>query len=118
MKSTISITVLLLVFCTFYAQAQDKIIRSKYGLNIYPEKKPANYISVYPNPATTFVSFKAAKPLGGFNLEVFDKAGISCEKREQWSGEKFNVSQWEAGIYILRFTKGKEQYWQKLVVVK
>jgi len=118
MKNIISSTIILLVFSTCYAQAQDKIIRSKYGLTIYPEKKTSSYITIYPNPATAFVSIRAAKPLTGFNLEVFDKAGISCGKREQWSGEMFDVSQWEAGIYILRFTKGKEQYSQKLVVVK
>ncbi|MCE7069413.1 MULTISPECIES: T9SS type A sorting domain-containing protein [Dyadobacter] len=116
MKRIILYTLLLLVFSAVETHAQDKIIRSKYGLTVYPVKTTSNLITVYPNPVASFVSFKSVRPLAGFNVEVFDKSGISCVKKERWTGEKLDVSRLQAGIYIVKFTKGKEHYSQKLAV--
>ena len=116
MKRIILYTLVSLVFCAVETHAQDKIIRSKYGLTVYSVKTTSNPITVYPNPTASFVSFKSVRPLAGFNVEVFDEAGISCLKLERWTGEKLDVSRLQAGIYIVKFTKGKEHYSQKLAV--
>ena len=116
MKKIISGAIVLLAYFAIQVHAQDKIIRSKYGLTVYPVKTTSNPITVYPNPTASFVSFKSVRPLAGFNVEVFDEAGISCLKLERWTGEKLDVSRLQAGIYIVKFTKGKEHYSQKMAV--
>ncbi|MCE7067976.1 T9SS type A sorting domain-containing protein [Dyadobacter sp. CY326] len=116
MKKIISGAILLFSLFAFQAEAQDKIIKSKYGLTIYPVKTTTNAVTIYPNPAASTVRFKSTKPLVGFNLEVVDQTGLSCLKLQHRTDETLDISKLPNGIYIVRFTKGKESYSQKLIV--
>ncbi|SKB75167.1 T9SS type A sorting domain-containing protein [Dyadobacter psychrophilus] len=116
MKKILTSVTALLLFCAFQTQAQEKIIRSKYGLTIYPTIKRPNPVTIYPNPAKSSIRIRSAKPIIGFDLEVFDQTGLSYLKQPQWNGEAVDVSKLHNGIYIVRFTRGREHYSQKLIV--
>ncbi|MCF0039020.1 T9SS type A sorting domain-containing protein [Dyadobacter fanqingshengii] len=116
MTKIISGAILLFSLYAFQAKAQNQIIKSKYGLTIYPVNTTINAVTLYPNPAALTVRFKSTKPLVGFNLEVVDQTGLSCLKLQHRTDETLDISKLPTGIYIVRFTKGKESYSQKLIV--
>ncbi|SKB61071.1 T9SS type A sorting domain-containing protein [Dyadobacter psychrophilus] len=116
MKKISLVVLTLYAICALQVQAQEKVIRSEYGLTIYPVKKIVNNIAVFPNPAAANISFKSTHPAVGYNVEIFDKKGRSCMKREHWDGEELDISKLQTGTYIVRFTRGREEYSRELVV--
>jgi hypothetical protein len=116
MKKISLVALMLYAICALQAQAQEKVIRSEYGLTLYPLKRTVIDITVFPNPAATNIRFKSAQPVVGYKVEILDKKGRSCIKLEHWDAEDLDISKLQAGTYIVRFTRGREECSRKLVV--
>jgi len=80
------------------------------------QETAVNPIKLFPNPASDYVKITFSKPLKGFSIQVFDQAGRPVIENTNWKREALDVSRLETGIYIVRFTKGRESYSEKLLV--
>ncbi|MCF2491201.1 T9SS type A sorting domain-containing protein [Dyadobacter sp. CY347] len=79
---------------------------------------PRNEIALFPNPTNAKLHVGSSRQLIGFDLEIFDQTGLNCLKQASWKGEAIDVSKLQNGIYIVRFTRGKLHYAEKLIVQK
>jgi hypothetical protein len=87
------------------------------GLSIIkPAVESKEVFKVYPNPAVSTVQIKTTRKLKDFYLEIFDTAGKVAMPRRIWNGEPIKVSQLIKGIYIIRLSKGRENYAEKLII--
>ncbi|MCF0052957.1 T9SS type A sorting domain-containing protein [Dyadobacter sp. LJ53] len=114
----IFLPVALLMSALLHANAQAVPKKSLTMIERGQEKAEVNPIKLYPNPASTSVKITFSRPLKGFSLQVFNQAGETVLERNNWKREALDVSQLQPGMYIVRFTKGKESYAQKFVVEK
>jgi PKD repeat protein len=94
------------------------------GIGIEEQKSPNSAITVYPNPATNFVSFNVPNEL--FNVDatisVIDLSGkqvISEHIQKTKSGlHTLNVSELPNGIYFITLNSANKNYNSKLIINK
>jgi PKD repeat protein len=94
------------------------------GIGIEEQKSPNSAISVYPNPATNFVSFNVPNEL--FNVDatisVIDLSGkqvILEHIQKTKSGlHTLNVSELPNGIYFITLNSANKNYNSKLIINK
>ncbi|MCF2491731.1 T9SS type A sorting domain-containing protein [Dyadobacter chenhuakuii] len=112
----VSFVALLSVSEGIAQKRQDKPVVFDKRVVFHLPDYPKNEINLFPNPAITRVNVRFPKRLAGMNCEVFDQAGSRCVKKQLRPGDSIDVSNLQTGTYIVRFTKGKEHYSQKLIV--
>jgi len=104
------------ILCGANAKCQPS--QSK-GLSIIkPPAENKDVFNVYPNPAVSTVHIKTTRILRDFYLEIIDAAGKVAVTRKIWNGEAINVTGLSDGVYVVRLSKGHENYAEKLVVKK
>ncbi len=73
-------------------------------------------ISIFPNPAKDHLIIQNAK---GWHLEMLNTMGLSLSQNFiHDSRTQIEVSDLDAGIYLLHFTKGEEEMMQRVVIAK
>ena len=87
---------------------------------ILPVKASANAFSVYPNPATSFVTvdFNGGQNGEPARVEVIDLQGRKIYSSGATRAPKLQLStsQYGKGIYIIRINKGTESVTKKLII--
>jgi hypothetical protein len=99
-----------------YGEVEDysMVIGSSARLANVAAITPTANITLYPNPSKDFVT------LSGLNLAkitVFDLTGrMLLNMQSQQIQETLDVSDWNAGVYVLMITQDNQVYQQQLVV--
>jgi len=99
-----------------YGEVEDysMVIGSAARLTTAATTTPTANITLFPNPSKGFVT------LTGLNLAqiaVYDLTGrLLLNMQSQETQEKFDVSDWNAGVYVLMITQDNQVFQQQLVV--
>lgn len=75
--------------------------------------------NLYPNPSNGELTIKLANNIESATFELYDGSGRMIETRELYQLEtnlELNVN--KDGIYLIRITNGKNQYINKVIVIK
>jgi hypothetical protein len=66
-------------------------------------------ISIYPNPAVEFITINTSSPV---NYTIYDMSGRWMESGKAMNGQSLNVSQLNAGMYIMQLSgvEGTERF--------
>ncbi|CAG5068768.1 hypothetical protein DYBT9623_01500 [Dyadobacter sp. CECT 9623] len=112
------------------AQQPAEEVGAKHESKIffYPDQQEATLLFrselvFFPNPASNDVAITvkgvAERVLGeGFEMKIYNQAGLLMNKRNWSAGQKLNVSQFTSGTYVIVITRENQIYSQKLVVKK
>jgi hypothetical protein len=72
-----------------------------------------NPITLYPNPATSYVTIQSDRPYD--RVELFDLRGRSVATFETMDFRTLDLTQIPKGIYVLLLTRGRENLKARLV---
>ncbi|HMT30672.1 MAG TPA: T9SS type A sorting domain-containing protein, partial [Bacteroidia bacterium] len=77
-----------------------------------------NQISVYPNPASEYITLKNSTSDKHFDLTIQDVVGKFVYNRKNISGslEKIDVRSFPKGVYVVTVSQDKKFYNQKLII--
>lgn len=78
-------------------------------------------LSVYPVPSFTNINIQANMPIDNSELVIQDMTGKQLWKSNLSKGsiyKSINVSNWDAGVYLMTIRAASEVYQRKLIVVK
>ena len=71
--------------------------------------------SIYPNPATSVVNLQT--PAGqNFTVEVYNLLGKRVLSAQLEGAKQVNVQDFQSGVYLVKFTQGKESFTRKLII--
>lgn len=74
-----------------------------------------NEFSIYPNPTNGIVNFVA--PRGEkFSVEVYNVLGRRVLSTKLEGTKKINVQNFQSGVYLVKFTQGRQNYTRKLII--
>ena len=73
----------------------------------------SNSINVYPNPATNILNLESKLPLD--KVELFNLIGAKVMSKQN-NLSKIDISNFDAGIYLLKLSSGKDNVIKKLVI--
>jgi aminopeptidase N len=77
----------------------------------------ADLIQISPNPASDFVEIKF-NHMEKISLSILDSKGKLCFSKSLVSGEKVNVSQFNAGLYLFQFVSDKGEIISRKIIRK
>ena len=93
----------------------DRIIFDNNAtLNV--EQFSANEISIYPNPATDFVTVKGLNTLS--RVQLFDVLGKVVFEAAELLNDQFSVEAFNSGIYLLKLTDENNSTITKRLIIK
>ena len=73
-------------------------------------------LSIYPNPATSFLTIKSNGPEAITGAEMFDVLGKRVLVRKAWSSDQINVSALNTGLYFLKVYSNDQNITRKIVI--
>lgn len=85
--------------------------------NISEENRIENNIKVYPNPASSYVSFNLDSDHNNFTVFIHDISGQTVYHHDMLkSSFKINIEEWNSGIYFYKIISDKVIYSGKIVI--
>lgn len=105
---------ILLLLCTFYSfslQAQE----NKNPIATKTQEPTIEGLTIYPNPTNTGKIYITTKSSLDKKVEIFNVLGKKVLESVTTSKE-VNVSQLEAGVYIIKIKEGDASATRKLII--
>lgn len=105
---------ILLLLCTFYSfslQAQE----NKNPIATKTQEPTIEGLTIYPNPTNTGKIYITTKSSLDKKVEIFNVLGKKVLESVTTSKE-VNVSQLEAGVYIIKIKEGEASATRKLII--
>ncbi len=110
-KNYIYIILLLAVMFSFSVQAQE----NKSGATTKTQEPTIEGLAIYPNPVNSGKIFITTKSSLDKKVEIFNVLGKRVLESVTTSKE-VNVSQLEAGVYIIKIKEGEASATRKLII--
>jgi Secretion system C-terminal sorting domain len=75
-------------------------------------------ISIYPNPASNYISIVFPNEVSNVTFSIYDAAGRIVFEKSNMSGNQFNIDTYELtnGIYFLGAVYNERVYRSKIIV--
>ena len=85
--------------------------------SIFENNFKKKVVTVFPDPATNFITIETAGIEGSLQYEIFDLIGKQVSKGVLKNSKEnvINISNLQEGLYLLNVWDGKERYCRKFI---